>query len=175
MSQSFTEEYKIRMANKALERPTDYTLKAFAGEYGIGYSTLQRWIRELRSGALGGLQCSKELLGDTVVKERRPQDWNAEERLNIVIQCASLDEEAISQLCREKGIYPHHVTQWKEDFATGRASQQVSQPQGNTRQMQSEIKLLKKELNRKDKALAEAAALLVLQKKVNAMWDDEDS
>ena len=36
------------------------------------------------------------------------------------------------------------------------------------------IRELEKELRRKDKALAETAALLVLKKKANAIWGDED-
>jgi transposase len=36
------------------------------------------------------------------------------------------------------------------------------------------VRELEKELRRKDKALAEAAALLVLQKKVQAIWGDAD-
>jgi len=36
------------------------------------------------------------------------------------------------------------------------------------------IRSLEKELRRKDKALAETAALLVLKKKVQEIWGDED-
>ncbi len=48
--------------------------------------------------------------------------------------------------------------------------------QTETKKLRNEIKELKKDLNRKNKALAETAALLVLQKKVNAIWgSNEDS
>ena len=52
-------------------------------------------------------------------KEKRPQDWSQEERLERVIACGSLDEGAMNQLCRERGLYAHHVTQWKQDFISG--------------------------------------------------------
>ena len=46
-----------------------------------------------------------------MTKEKRPQDWSAEENLNMVIACASLDEEKVSELCREQGVFPHHIKQ----------------------------------------------------------------
>lgn len=112
-----------------------------------------------------------------MTNEKRPQDWSAQERLEMVIVCGSLDDDAISTLCRKKGIYPHHVNQWKSDFINGNAGESNSKKQPDNKGLKSEIKSLKKQLNRKDKALAETAALLVLQKKVNDIWgnDDEDN
>ncbi|UVW34158.1 transposase [SAR92 clade bacterium H455] len=94
----------------------------------------------------------------------------------MVITCGSLSDEAISKLCREKGIYPHHIKHWKSDFAEGKAVSGGDKKHADNKQLKHENKSLKKELSRKEKALAEAAALLVLQKKVNALWgNDEDS
>ena len=99
-----------------------------------------------------------------------------EERLEIVIQCAALGEQAINELCRESGIYPHHIQQWRMDFVNGKKSSSVTPKSGEVKELKIENKALKKELNRKDKALAETAALLVLQKKVTAIWGaDEDN
>jgi len=110
------------------------------------------------------------------IKEKRPQDWRAEDRLQILISCGSLDEEAISALCREQGIYPHHLKQWKSDFTVSNQSNNKVKNNSEMRHLKQEIKGLKRELNRKDKALAETAALLVLQKKVHAIWgSDEDN
>ncbi len=109
-------------------------------------------------------------------KEKRPQDWTLEERLNMIISCGALDDEALSELCREQGIYPHHVAQWKLDFANGSQSDNKPVSRNEVKTLKHENKALKKELNRKDKALAETAALLVLQKKVTEIWgSDEDS
>jgi transposase len=108
----------------------------------------------------------------SVRKEKRPQDWSQEERLEMVITCGSLDEAAMNQLCRERGLYAHHVAQWKQDFISGVAANERS----DAKSLKGEVRDLKKELNRKDRALAETAALLVLQKKVSAIWgNDEDN
>jgi transposase len=90
----------------------------------------------------------------------------------MVIACGSLDEVAMNQLCRERGLYAHHVTQWKQDFISGSTTNERTDAKG----LKGEVRELKKELNRKDSALAETAALLVLQKKVSAIWGtDEDN
>jgi len=52
-----------------------------------------------------------------MTKEKRPQDWSYEEKLEIVIACAPLEEQAISELCREKGIYPHPVNSGKRTLS----------------------------------------------------------
>ncbi len=112
-----------------------------------------------------------------MTKEKRPQDWTQEERLNLVISCAHLTDEALNEYCREQGVYPHHVKQWKIDFINGGEQKSSAISPAEIRSIKNENKTLKKELNRKDKALAETAALLVLQKKVQNIWgnDAEDN
>ena len=85
-------------------------------------------------------------------------------------------DKALSKLCRAQGIYSHHVTQWKLDFISGKPTKNKTVSLTEIKTLKDENKILKKELNRKDKALAETAALLVLQKKVHDIWgSDEDS
>jgi len=172
MTKKFTQSFKIQAVQKALSRSEDTRLEEFAGELGVGYSTLQKWIRQSKNQELNaGLVTT-----DTMKNERRPQDWNAEERLNMIIQCAALDEPAVAELCRQKGLYPHHITQWKADFSSENPVKNNTGKRSDAKQLKTKIKQLEKEINRKDKALAETAALLVLQKKVNAIWgSDEDS
>lgn len=107
-------------------------------------------------------------------QDKRPQDWTLEERLNMIVTCSNLDEEALNEHCRVQGIYPHHIEQWKQDFISGNNSNNVKAPRSEVKELKQENKSLKKELNRKDKALAETAALLVLQKKVNAIWGSDE-
>ena len=79
--------------------------------------------------------------------------------------------EARSAWCREHGLFEHQLTQWKAQLLT------PADPVGNAgevRRLKEEVKQLERKLTRKDKALAEAAALLVLQKKYQALWEGED-
>ena len=83
----------------------------------------------------------------------------------MVISCGALDEAQVSETCRAKGIYLHHIEQWKNEFLGSSSNQDKVAERAETRQLKVENQELKKELHREDKALAETAALLVLKKK----------
>ena len=166
----FNQSFKIQAVEKALGRSDVTTLKEVAESLGVGQSTLNKWMVKSRNHEF-------EPTTDTeMTTEKRPHDWSLEEKLNLIIACGSLDDEAVNALCRERGVYPHHIKQWKQDFVGGAKAEMKTKIPSDTKTLKSENKALKKELNRKDRALAETAALLVLQKKVQAIWgSDEDS
>ncbi|SMN02002.1 Mobile element protein [uncultured Candidatus Thioglobus sp.] len=87
-----------------------------------------------------------------------------------MISCAPLEQQQASELCREKGIFLHHITQWKQDFVDGSAITEKANIRSENKALRQDNKVLQKEISRKNKALAETAALLVLQKKVSAIW-----
>ncbi len=163
MSVKYSQSFKIQAVEKALSRPQGIGIEQIAESLGVGYSTLERWIVQSRHQAF---EPTVDPASNRSPAQKRPSDWSQEERLNLVILCDSMDESSINALCRENGLFPHHVKQWKIDLV----SNQTPKNQSETKALRQENKALKKELNRKDKALAETAALLVLQKKVNAIW-----
>jgi transposase-like protein len=167
MKKRFSQSFKMQAVEKALNRSNETTQQEIADELGIGLSTLGKWIIKSRNNELEALS------SNMMTQDKRPQEFSLEERLELIIRCSSLDEAQVSQLCREEGIFPHHIKQWKTDFTKG---QRVSKNPTESKKLKAEIKILKREINRKDKALAETAALLVLQKKVQAIWgSDEDN
>jgi len=167
MRKRFSQSFKIQAVEKTLNRSDVTTIQEVADELGIGNSTLGKWIIKSRNNELETPSLN------TMTQEKRPQDFSLEERLNLIIRCSSLEESEMNQLCREEGIFAHHIKQWKDDFTKNQSS---SNSPKESKQLKAEIKTLKKEINRKDKALAETAALLVLQKKVQAIWgNDEDN
>lgn len=159
MRATFTNAFKEQAIKKALSRSFGTSIQSISDEIGVGYSTLQKWIQQSKSEQLNTstTQMTKQ--------EKRPVDWSNAQKLDLLIKCGALDEQAQSALCRENGIYPHHLEQWKEEF---------SAPVNRTEapRLKREFKALQKELRRKEKALAETAALLVLQKKVNQIWNE---
>lgn len=170
MKSTFSESFKKHAVEKAVRRGRGVTIESLCHEWGISRSTLNRWIRESKHSARMTTKQDSEM----TKREKRPQDWSGEEKLNMVIACGALDEEGINQLCREKGIYPHHVAQWKSEFAGSTSAADKPSTHAETRHLKNEVRELKKELRRKEKALAEAGALLVLQKKVSAIWGDNE-
>lgn len=154
-------------------RDHNVTLSAIADNLGVATSTLNKWIKASK-GQNSHLSLKSTHQDNSMPNDKRPQDWNPEQQLNLIIQCSSLDENEVNQLCREKGIYPHHINEWKSEFLNAKTSTKSKPQKTEEKALQKEIKSLEKEIRRKDKALAETAALLVLQKKVNALWSDKE-
>ena len=89
------------------------------------------------------------------------------------MQSAALEGEALNSFCRAQGIFPHHLETWKAEFIKEAQQAETSTKSSADKSLRDENAQLKKELHRKEKALAEAAALLVLQKKFQAFWEEK--
>lgn len=99
------------------------------------------------------------------------QEWTPEQKLAVVLEAASLSDGELGVFLRSKGITSAVLDEWKQQALVGlRGTSQISDQTKGFRR----VKELERELQRKDKALAEAAALLVLKKKAHEIWGDED-
>lgn len=94
-------------------------------------------------------------------------------QFQIIIETSLLNNNDLSEYCSRKGIYAEEIEVWKKAFVTGETDEQSKLKQ-ELKEKDAELKSTKKELNRKEKALAEAAALLVLRKKMRAIWDSDE-
>lgn len=109
------------------------------------------------------------------------EDWSPDAKLAVVIETATMCEAELSAYCREKGLYVEQVQRWKEACLQGAGMQEDREKAAQKQQKESRktIKKLKSEVRRKDRALAETTSLLVLSKKLEALYeedsDNEDS
>ena len=168
MSVKYSESFKKQAVEKALRRGPGVTLKSLCKEWGVSRSALTYWLKHSKAPTLMKVRHDNE----SSTTEKRPQDWGAEEKLALLIACGTLDETDVSEVCREKGIYPYHLDQWKFELAEKLSGHSEINSHTETKHLKNENRELRKALRRKEKALAEAAALLILQKKVNAVWDN---
>lgn len=143
--------FKARAVARLLP-PESATLESVSAEFGVRADTLERW----RSEALAA-DCGERI-------------WTRPARLEAVIHTAAMDDVARSTWCREKGIYPTELERWRTQAmeALGDPESERVSPK-EARQSKQRIKALERDLNRKDKALAETAALLMLSKKLSAI------
>jgi hypothetical protein len=110
--------------------------------------------------------------------KRKAQEWDSAAKFAVVLETAGLSEEALSAYCRSKGLYVEQVRAWRAACEQANARQEAEAANQAQRHKADKrrIKELERELHRKEKALAEAAALLVLAKKYRALpQQDEDS
>ena len=139
----------------------DRTVRSVAEDLNVNYHTVKYWMKRK----------ALDKMAQRPLKEKRPQDWSAEEQLVALHETHGLSGEALHVWCREKGLFAHHLTSWKAAFCAEAAA--VTSGTRDWRALKDQNEQLKRELLRKDKALAEAAALLVLQKKFRALWENE--
>ena len=148
--------------------PESKPLSKISETLGIPLSTLKKWQQELRAS------------GHAAPANDDPADqWSSKDKFLIVVETINYNEAELSEYCRQKGLYPEQVKQWQEVCirANGEIPGQIAELMQQDKAMQRELRQVKKELQRKDSALAETAALLVLQKKAQAIWgtpDEED-
>jgi hypothetical protein len=150
-------EFKEQALSKARARG-ERTLESVAAELNISLGTLKGWLK--RSGA--------EVAG---VPARQ---WTPVQRLLALNESHALSGPDLHAWCREKGLFEHQLTQWRDAFcaaaqppAASVAEQRIAN--AALRELQGRHEQLQREMRRKDRALAEAAALLVLQKKFQAL------
>jgi len=160
MNKKFTDDFKDQAVQKALTRGSK-NLEQLAQELNVGYSTLQKWIREYKT------------VNSKHTKNKRPHDWTREQQLQAIIETAGLEITDRSEYCRKQGIYPHQLDEWRSSFLESTADVTSNNKQ-QLKTLKTENAALQKELRRKEKALAETAALLVLQKKFQALLEDEE-
>ena len=148
----YGEAFRNRVVGRLLP-PESANVGAVAKEIGVSVQTLERWREEAQS------------------RPARGRAWTAGARLEAVITTAALDEVGKSAWCREHGVYPADLDKWR-----GSATAALSDPEEaraspqSTRQDRKRIKELERDLRRKNAALAETAALLVLSKKLEAIF-----
>ena len=156
-SEAFIEQALIKVyarGNRSVREVTE--------DLNVSYHTVKNWMRNK----------SADKHKVVAIREKRPQDWTAEEQLVALQESHGLTGDALQAWCRERGLFPHHLTSWKAAFCI--EPKEATCGSRELRTLKDEIVALKREAVRKDKALAEAAALLILQKKFRALWEDED-
>lgn len=135
----------------------DETVTDIQRDTGVGINTLYRWRDQAKH--------QKGLSATT--KYKNADKWSSQDKFMVVLETANLTEIEFSEYCREKGVYPDQVKEWKGACinANDNAREKGTQAGKELRAERKEKEKLEKELAGKEKALAEAAALLVLRKK----------
>jgi len=160
----YTEEFKREMVKKLLP-PNSILASALSREIGVGKSTLYKWRKQYVEGSVTGSSSASP-----------SEKWSGANKLDIVIETAPMNAAELSAYCREKGLYPEQVAGWKQAAIMGNAQQDQLDAESKkaVNAERKKVHDLERELHRKEKALAETAALLVLRKKAVAIWGESE-
>jgi transposase len=157
----YSAAFKTEMVRK-MTRPNARTAKDLEQETGVHQTTLSRWKRE--AGKVDSMSTKKK-------KQKRPADRTPDEKLALVLEANQIADEELGEFLRRNGLHEADLTRWRGEALAGLGNRWQEKPRPSD---VKRIRELEKELRRKDKALAETAALLVLQKKVQAIWGGGD-
>lgn len=141
------------------------TVDSLFAETGIPTSTLARWRNEAKRK---GQVLRESFMGE----DKRPSQWPPQERFRVLMESQGLSGEELGEFLRREGLHESTLEEWRADALAGLAGKPRRSKEGKVSRRE---RALQRELRRKEKALAETAALLVLQKKLHALFgEDED-
>lgn len=145
--------------------PENKAISALAKENGITEQTLYTWRRNLQSQGV-----------PVPGNGKNATEWSSADKFGVVLETASLNEAELAQYCRRKGLFVEQVAQWRDvcQQANAMPGERNRALREQSKSDRKEIKQLKKDLQRKEKALAEAAALIILRKKAQAIWGEPE-
>jgi transposase-like protein len=155
-----------------LSGPRAMSANALSSEVGISQGTLSRWLKQAAT-----ISVSMPTPDDDE-PTKRAEDWSPEEKVAFVMEAAAIPAAELGALLRRKGVHDAQLEEWRKQVTEGAVA--AMRPPNRRAEREAaaaeakKIRRLEREILRKDKALAETAALLVLQKKVQAIWGDED-
>ena len=151
---NYAQEFKDSLVKRMLP-PESISIKALAKETGVSRTSLKAWINK----------ASPNISSKSKTK------------FQIAIETYALNEAELSAYARENGLYVNDIKQWQKVCENANDNEYISVPElkQEIASDKKQIKQLEKELRYKEKALAETAALLVLSKKLGAIWIEKEA
>lgn len=148
---------------KRMLPPNNLAIRQLSQDEGISEATLHKWRAQARSKG--------QLLPDA---DAGPEGWSSRDKFAAVLETAALNETDLAEYCRKRGLYPTQIAAWRSACEQANDWDRASTARLGqaTKEEKKRIKDLERDLARKDRALAETAALLVLRKKASAIWGD---
>jgi transposase len=158
----YSEEFKEKIIQKMMP-PNAMSVAQIHREAGVSEPTLYSWRNQVRGEGVA-----------VPADPSNPEQWSGQDKLAVVIETAAFNEQELSEYCRGKGLYVEQIDRWKRAAIAGNDSsgQVLRVERREWRKQRVKVRELEKELRRKEKALAEAAALLILEKKAQVIWGD---
>jgi transposase-like protein len=159
----YSEEFRSSVAARLLP-PNNARIADIVKETGVPKDTLYDWRARYRNK-----------LGISPVSCKTSNQYSADDKLAVIIETATLNETELSEYCRCKGLYPVQIKSWKTSMVQGLMSEPSKVEREHNQKQAKTIQRLEKDLARKEKALAEVAALLVLQKKFQSLMEASEA
>jgi transposase len=165
----YSDGFRARMVER-MTGPKGLSASMLAQEVGITQPTLSRWLRE--AATVEDVSKKKAKANRSQPEGRRPSGWSAEEKVRVVMASAAVAETELGAFLRREGLHEEDLSRFCDEVRHAAVAGLTMSKKPRSDE-QKRIKDLERELRRKEAALAETAALLVLRKKAGALWGEE--
>ena len=157
----YSNEFKSKMVTKLLS-PGGPSFTVLSEETGVHHVTLRHWVKAYANGR-------------SMTKKSKSSKFSPEEKFQILMETASLKENELGDFLRKKGLHSSQLEEWKQEAFSGMKST-PGRPKKDSEvvELKNKEKRLEKELHRKDRALAEMSARIILLKKSRLIWGDAE-
>jgi len=177
MASSYSAAFRTKMVQRMVG-PKAVSANQLAQEVGLHQSTLSRWLRDAQHSDMGTSNGAEQNPpASASAKETAARKKSADDKVRIVFAAEALTPADLGALLRREGVHDAELEAWRAAVKTA-AVAALNGTTSNAAPARSaerkRIHELERELRRKEKALAEAAALLILEKKLQALWGDGD-
>lgn len=160
----YNKEFKEQVTARMMP-PMNESVKALSEELGVSEQSLYKWRQIARAKGQ-----------PTPGNGQTSEHWNSEDKFLIVMETFSMNQVELAEYCRKKGLYKEQIDAWRISCLNANTGEL-----NRTKKLSNELKEekkrsadIEKDLRKKEKALAEAAALLLLRKKAQAIWGDPE-
>jgi transposase len=161
VSKPYSQKFRLQIL-KQMVGPNRESGRSLSAETGVAASTLSRWLSEARSVST---MSNRDETSEAA--PLAPKQWTAEQRLRVVSESLQLSDAELGEFLRRERLHESTLAQWRADAMSGLQGRSKAKRSPLVRR----VRQLESELTRKEKALAETAALLVLQGKAHALWE----
>lgn len=158
-------KYSTGFKNNVLKKvlpPENRSISDVCKETGVSNQTIRNWLKLLKNDTLNSSD-----------REISPESRNSSEKMTLLLEGRSIEPEKLGEWLRKNGLHTEHLSLWEQELRDKISDKNKSEKQ-KYNELKKKYKILEKELLRKEKALAEAAALLVLKKKADILWGDNE-
>ena len=158
-------KYSMGLRNSILKKvlpPENQSIRKISIENGISEQTIRNWLLHMKNGTMDATGC-----------ELSPAQRGAEEKLHLLIEGRAIPDEKLGEWLRDHGMHSEHLTLWEQELKSI-VTDKNDKTKTELASLRKENSDLKKDLSRKEKALAEMAAIIVLKKKLETFWEERE-
>jgi len=152
----YSQEFKEKIVQKVL---SGRKVRDIALEINVSEWSIYDWIKKMRKAT-------------PILNPSGPRGLLLQEKHKLLLESKVIPDVNLGEWLRKNGLHSDHLLKWEVEISD--AMNTNNREKIEIKKLRKENEYLKNELQRKDRALSEAAVLLTLKKKYSHLWEGEE-